>query len=377
MKIGVLTHPLLGNYGGILQAYAMVQVLRDMGHDAYNLEYEPRNYLKRTSKKSRRIKEALRILMLKWGLTWFDFPTPQTLKVSMANYFKNRHIPTLTIEKAGKYDADALSLDACVVGSDQVWRGAYAQQMKTLPFYFLDFVPETLRRNSISYAASFGSDTWEGNEQDTRLCADLLQGFKAVSVREDSGIELCHSHFGVSAERMPDPTMLLSAERYSELISQDETWLPNEKFISAYVLDKSPHISQSLNEAARASKLKLQQLKALTQAKDVRERFPLNIVQWLRMIRDCECLITDSFHGCVFAIMFNTPFVCLGNKKRGTSRFDSLLGRYGLQDRLVVDAAPDKILSVMNNCIDWSAVNEIRSQEQRRGLDFLKNTLPA
>ena len=77
----------------------------------------------------------------------------------------------------------------------------------------------------------------------------------------------------------------------------------------------------------------------------------------------------------IFAIIFNTPFVCLGNKRRGTARFDSLLGKYGLQDRLVLDASADVIQAALSTPIDWARVNSVREKERARGLQFL-NTHP-
>ncbi len=375
MKTGVLTHPFLGNYGGMLQAFAMVEALRQQGHDAYNLEYIPRNYRKRISKLSQRFKEAFRVYLLRCDTVFFDFPTPTRLKVAVGRDFAQKYLPTLSLDTPDGINVHQHQLDAIVVGSDQVWRGAYAEQMQSLPFYFLDFAGETLRKSSIAYAASFGTDTWEGKEKDTAKCAALLREFKAVSVREDSGIKLCEQHFGVQAEQMPDPTLLLPESRYSEIIEAESTWLPGKKFIGSYVLDKSPGISTLLTESAQGMNLQLQQLKAITKARLKRDRFPLSVAQWLRLIRDAEYLITDSFHGCVFAIIFNTPFVCLGNKRRGTARFDSLLGKYGLQDRLVLDASADAIQATLSTPIDWARVNSVREKERARGLQFLNTHL--
>ena len=105
------------------------------------------------------------------------------------------------------------------------------------------------------------------------------------------------------------------------------------------------------------------------------DRIPLSIPQWLRCIRDSECVLTDSFHGCVFAIIFNKPFVCLGNASRGSARFDSLLGTFGLQERLLINPTPEQVANLMRNPIDWEQVNAIRSSEKQRALQFLKENL--
>ena len=106
-----------------------------------------------------------------------------------------------------------------------------------------------------------------------------------------------------------------------------------------------------------------------------RDRFAHTVGQWLRLIRDAEYFITDSFHGCAFAIIFNKPFVCLGNEKRGAARFDSLLGTFGLKDRLVTRPEHDTVLRILNTPVDWEQVNAIRRSEQARALEFLRHNL--
>lgn len=99
------------------------------------------------------------------------------------------------------------------------------------------------------------------------------------------------------------------------------------------------------------------------------------MTQWLRYLRDCDAVVTDSFHGCVFSIIYNKPFVCLGNEGRGSTRFDTLFQVFGLEDRLVTSRDPEKVLRVLQKPIDWERVNAIHEAERQRGLDFLKSNL--
>lgn len=374
MKIGVLTHPLHGNYGGLLQSYAVVTTLCKLGHEAYNLEYMPKNYLKRISSKAKCFKESVRIFLMRCGLRCFDFPTPSRLSVNVGETFQRKHVPSLSIESETGPSVERLGLDSIVVGSDQVWRGAYARQMKTLPFYFLDFVPSELRRKSISYAPSFGTDEWEGDEEETAICGALLRDYKSVSVREESGIEICRSQFKVEAEQVPDPTLLLEPKDYERIIDAEDTWIPERDFLCSYVLDNSPSMLRFLNSLASQTGLYLQPLKSRTVAKLPRDRYPVSVAQWLRGIKDCKYLVTDSFHGCVFAIIFNKPFVCLGNQKRGTARFETLLSTYGLQNRLVCAPTTEIVHDILSTPIDWNKVNTARAAEKERGLAFMKKT---
>ena len=98
--------------------------------------------------------------------------------------------------------------------------------------------------------------------------------------------------------------------------------------------------------------------------------FP-SVTSWLRGFMDAEMVVVDSFHGAVFSIIFNKPFWVIGNKKRGNARFESLLGMYGLENRMVESGQEiDR-----NATIDWNRVNEIRQKEQERCLELLKTVL--
>ena len=265
--------------------------------------------------------------------------------------------------------------DAFIVGSDQVWRGSHANGIESLPHFFLSFASEQQRNRSIAYAASFGSDSWEGSPEETAECARLLKDFKAVSVREHSGIRLCREHLGVEAVQMPDPTLLLEVENYSRLISRWWTRSLPKPCMAVYLLDETEEKKQLTQAVAEHAGLYPQQLTAHGDAPRAMDRIPLSVPQWLRCIRDAECVLTDSFHGCVFAIIFNKPFVCLGNEARGSARFDSLLGTFGLQNRLLNNPTAEQVTECMNTPIDWKQVNSIRCSEKQRALQFLKDSL--
>ena len=262
-----------------------------------------------------------------------------------------------------------------IVGSDQVWRGEYARLIESLPFFFLNFATQSQRRRSIAYAASFGSDEWEGTPEETAECARLLRDFKVVSVREHSGIRICRDVFGVKAVQMPDPTLLLEQEDYNRLIRRWRTKSTKTPFMAVYLLDETAEKTELVQALSQCTGLYPQHLMPHPGAEKLMDRLPLSIPQWLRFIRDSESVLTDSFHGCVFSIIFNKPFICLGNENRGSARFDSLLGTFGLRDRLVTNYDKDAILQLLNTPIDWESVNEIRHSEQQRAIEFLKKNL--
>ena len=351
----------------MLQVYASNHFLRNEGHDVSYLN-PVFTYVRQVhSNILAIIKLIVKHILYKFRL-YRDVP-PSCFYC--AGYGFRRHI------NAGiESEADALkSMDAFFVGSDQIWRDPIDEKRVV---YFLEFATVQQRRASVSYAASFGMDekNWGGGKEDViRKCGHLLREFKAVSVREHSGVKICKEVFGVDAVQMPDPTLLLHTSDYEKIIDSEKTWLPESKYVAAYVLDETDGKAELLQEGAEALNLQLQHLMPHATAKKRRDRFPISVPQWLRLIRDCEYFITDSFHGCVFAIIYNKPFVCLGNAGRGNARFDTLLGTFGLEDRMVTHASPEEIQRVLNTPIDWERVNAIHDAERERGINFLKENL--
>lgn len=362
----------------MLQAYAMVTVLRSMGHSAFNLVFlppRPPSFLKHPIRHLRvRLNLRNRLLSLLLTLRPEKGSSPATGHLALRNgqRFQRQYMPCIWIGDNPAAQLVESGIEAIVVGSDQVWRGRYVRSMNSLPFFFLDFATDAVRCSSIAYAASFGTDTWEGNEQETEVCRKLLQDFKAVSVRESSGVDVCRSVFDRAALHVADPTLLLQSSDYQALIDDEKGKSPDTPFISTYLLDSHSEASSAI---ARILNLPIQPLKDNPQAPHRRDRFPLRVGQWLRLIRDAEYFITDSFHGCVFAIIFNKPFVCLGNESRGSARFDSLLSTFGLQDRLITNHDADSIVQTLTTPIDWDRVNTIRRSEQARALEFLRHNL--
>ena len=360
MEIAILTHLFEGNYGGMLQGYALYKAISALNSGTSILHYS--RPVAQSSLLSQIKSFFYRIIHFR--LLWQHIAMKNIVDtfVSMANI-------KMTSVK------NAMKIDVFVVGSDQVWRCEYARALQSAEFFFLNIATPHQISNSLSYAASFGADEWDGRIEETMECARLLKLFNSVSVREHSGVKICKEVFGVDAVQMPDPTLLLQTSDYAKIIVCDKTWLPESKYVAAYVLDETAGKAELLQESAGAMNLQLQHLMPHATAKKRRDRFPISVPQWLRLIRDCEYFITDSFHGCVFAIIYNKPFVCLGNEGRGNARFDTLLGTFGLENRLVTNASADEICRVLKTPIDWERVNAIHDAERERGINFLKENL--
>ncbi len=276
--------------------------------------------------------------------------------------FIKKYIDTkpLSTVSSGEYEA-------LIVGSDQVWRPAYSN----LDEAYLGFAKEWVGIKRIAYAASFGSDEWEYNKEETEQCRKLIKLFDAISVREKTGISLCKEYLKVDAFHVLDPTMLLTKEDYINNLSiKDVTVSKGDLFF--YFLDPSEDKYNTLDKIAKITGLspftvnsKVEDITATLQ-----ERIQPPVEEWIRGFYDAKFVLTDSFHGCVFSMIFDKPFVVIANNKRGRSRFDSLLEIFDQQFRLIEDVKDVKIVPALFNKPNINLENK-----KSLSLSFLSNAL--
>lgn len=299
MKIGILTHPLGVNYGGILQAYALSTFLRKQGHDVIVLNRQSNLPL---------VKRLVKTILVALHHPRYNNPRYKHL-VSFVKKYINYSKPLSTDGQMSGF-VKGNSMDAVIVGSDQVWRTRFA--MCYGYNYFLDFVPAGVRK--LSYAASFGLSQWEYNNEQTQRIKQLLSEFKAISVREDEGVQLCKDNIGVVAEHVLDPTMLIHADDYQHITSKR---LVEENYVFVYWLGSEDEKRKAL-ESAKIEGKRIIDI-------SLRGSDPLmSIENWLSYIKYADHVVTDSFHGCVFSILFQKQFTICANNSGGNGRLKSL-----------------------------------------------------
>jgi hypothetical protein len=292
--------------------------------------------------------------------------------------FINKHIFTRDLRGGRKklLKKQVEQANAIVVGSDQVWRKPYSN----IPEYLLEF-SRGMKVKRISYAASFGKDDLsEYGDKLIKKSAALAKKFDAISVREDSGVDICNEYWGVKAQQHVDPTLLLEKDDYLKLINEDLNVLKkSDGQIFTYVLDFDTNKDEIIDKVSSHLKMKsfdIMPPKPMTkkELKSNPNKFALpHVTQWLKSFKDADFVITDSFHGSVFSIIFNKPFIAIGNKERGLTRFSSLLRLFNLEDRLVSNS--NGALSIVDSPINWKEVNEIKLREKKRGIKYLKDNL--
>ena len=242
MRLAIFTLPLHTNYGGLLQAYALQTVLQRLGHQAVvlrkkefslGLNIPPSRIINRL--KQRFIdKEDCYIL--------YERKMKQLAPVirQHTERFVSQHINSFWLWRLNSLRES--DFDGYVVGSDQVWRPVFFRNIGNA---FLDFTAHwNVRR--VAYAASFGTDSREYTDAQVRLCRDAIARFDGVSVREESGMELCRQYFGVEAEWVLDPTMLLLPTDYEKIVRQ-ATVPQSPGNLFCYTLDDSPLLQQTIN----------------------------------------------------------------------------------------------------------------------------------
>ena len=241
--------------------------------------------------------------------------------------------------------------------------------------YYLDFCQDMVNMKRISYAASFGVDYWEYDSKMTERCRNLIKYFDKVSVREKSGISLCKNYLGRNdAVWVADPTLLLGMEDYKKLMSSDSN-LQKKKNLFCYLLDdneKKQEFIHKVNEQGEFNVVSINtkvSLKTTMSDEVLKSMAYPKIEEWLRNFYDSSFIVTDSFHGTVFSIIFNKPFVVFANTKRGNSRIESLLSRLGLEGRLV----SDNNYMFIDTHIDWQDVNRRLEDWKKESLDYLSS----
>lgn len=365
MRIGILTLPLHTNYGGILQAYALQTVLERMGHEVHVIE-----------KKRRPLSIPIQKMPFCYGKRIVKNIIGRKCPIFYEQKY-NREQPIIrqnTDKFIKKYihiaeyddfsDIKESEYDAIVVGSDQVWRPKYFGKNQIENAYLKFAEGWNIKR--IAYAASFGTDEWEYNSKQTSECGRLLRMFDAVSVREDSGVDLCKRYFGVEAQHVLDPTMLLDMEDYIKLFEAADT--PKSKGnLLCYILDETEEKKALIKRIADEKGLIPFNVKSISDDinSPLYERIQPPLEQWLRGFYDADFVITDSFHACVFSIIFNKPFIVYGNINRGLSRFISLLNMFGLTERIVNNQTDLKRLENINDDIFYVKWKDIKQNSYK------------
>lgn len=382
-KVGILTYwTSKDNYGQILQCYALQQVLIKIGTEPFLIKYLPfkkqRSIIEKViksisiyrikyyfSKQHKMEKENALLIKRKYEYI--------TQKNTIRNFdlFMNDYIISdkKIYTNIAELKASAPDADVFVCGSDQVWNNDLTDV--NTAGWFLEFTD----KKKISYAASIGRNY---TDAEVKLFTQKIKNFNAVSVREDSAKKLCN-RVGIEAKLVLDPTLLLTSFDYSKIISQ----IDKKVDVFVYIINISdfenvywPNIRDYINanNFSFAATMSSGYLPAYEGFTGYNMDFP-TIQQWLAYIRDSKRVVTSSFHGVVFSILFHTEFavIKLGeNFAASNDRISTLLKQLNICDRYVDDS---NISDIFLKKINWEEVDDRLLELRFNSLDFIRNNI--
>lgn len=360
----MITRHAPSNYGSLLQSFATVTAVEKMGHDCRIIDYVRADEIglkallaqlrQKPSYNNNIIKRLAYILIRYPDEKWAELKFKQMRK----------HYLKMTQSCRCSSDLQRLNADVYMTGSDQVWGPVAGADFDGA--YFLDFTIDSTKR--VAYSASIGRTELPNNV--LGKYNEMLLRYDNIAVRENTAVEML-SQLGIyNVNQVLDPVFLLSVEEWNIIIRRERK--------NDYVLVYQIHNDSKLNDYAIrfADKCGMPLMRVSPFMRQIGRGGRLihlpDISEFLSLIKGCSYLITDSFHGTAFGLIFNRQFVeVLPNNKTG-SRNQSILELVGLTDR-ILKSHDD--YSFIQNRIDYNKVNDVLNMEREKSLNILKNML--
>lgn len=263
-----------------------------------------------------------------------------------------------------------------VSGSDQLFNPTLWPYSG--PQYFLNFASS--RNRIVSYASSFGNDFYDKQNLAARM-GYWLRRFDALSVRESYGVDICRDVFGLEAKKVMDPVFLCDVKEYEKLAESTGKQKTNDYLLS-FFLDPNEAKKNSILYLSRSLNLPYVNLLNATDFENNTKKLGLDntkpnidIEEWLFYYKNADFVITDSFHGTCFAIIFRKKFISVANHQRGANRFISVLEEAGLRDRLVMDISEIEKRPELFDDIDYDRVYETLNPKIQESFRWLENAV--
>lgn len=349
-NIGVITLNDNNNFGNRLQNYAVEAAIKKCGYNPTTIRY------KRTSEKS---SKYMLKLFIKYciNFTWKRQIIKKKKLFKKFNFNINETKKVYTIDNIRK----SIDVESYIVGSDQVWNPNFK---RLTDIELLKFT----NKNKIAFSASFGIGELPKEYWDSTKTA--LNGFKAISVREDAGKKIIEE-LGVDkdVQVLVDPTMLLSADDWDKVSNKPKNINDGEKYILNYFLGKLPdEWDKEIKRIAKENDCRI--INILDESDPY---FVSGPSEFLYLEKNAFLVCTDSFHSSVFSIIYDTPFVVFNRKDKHVSmnsRLDTLLSKFELENRKFNGSISNDLLKC-----DYSNAKKILEKEKEKSKKFLCKAL--
>ena len=367
MKVSLITLHFVKNYGSVLQTYATQEVLKSLGLETEVVDYWQPRYL------DKNILNGNLLFAPQWNKNVLTRTAYKCLKYPshprmcrIFNDFLEKYINLTPIRYSTlrQLQENPPQADFYMTGSDQVWNTTGNDCINRM--YYLDYAPEGKKR--IAYAASFGRSHLE--EWEKKETKELLQKYDYIAMRESSGVEIIRQ-LGMSAVNLIDPTLMLNSNQWSHLIGKER--FSYQDYIFVYMLKGTKQADEYISRVAKKYGLKVIRLgygyhEILKKGKTI--VLP-SVFEFLSLIKNAKCVITNSFHATAFSINFNTPFISI-MRERANSRINDILHLLGIENRKLSDYQNLDLISLP---IDFNKVNQRLNEQRAIALDFLKDAL--
>ena len=369
----------LDNYGACLQAYALQSSIINLGYACKILAYiEPSGY--RIPHRLLSFFKLMIARILSAVSSRFDYIKDSQERKYIFDRFRKKHL-RFYCERRNKVKyfqsiSDLAStvrqFDSFVCGSDQIWNPTFYGMNN--PVYHLRFASN---KNRIAYSPSIGLSSLPEEYQET--FNRYVHDFSSLSVREDAGAKIVHDVCGLDIPVVMDPTLLVGSDFWKQLAQTKKFKKPFDRYILCYIFSNTPEISSYIQSVRDRVQLpvvffNVSTLQYQTDLSYCARR--ADPVDFLNYIRNAEFILTDSFHGTAFSILFEKEFYVIERHRTDESivmisRISSVLNRAGLQDRLVDlrQAIP------FPQTIDYETVNRCLDSWRNESARFLKNAL--
>lgn len=373
MKIGIVTFCKANNYGALLQTYALQETLKE-----YTENVQVLNYLSEQSmimQKTFDIRAYKHIKGLKDKVNKFikRVKNYKERKTSAKNFkaFGEKYLNfTNFYKKYSEFVNNPLDVDVIVCGSDQVWNTDITAGYDSI--YFLD-IPTVKPAFKMSYAASVGRKDFEPTYK--QEIEKQLKTFNYISVREKSSIKLIENASGKAVTNVLDPT-LIANKKIWERLCEDSQPLTNitDKYMLVYVFNNDQNVINIANKISKDLKLKVVSISRNAKYDNLMyETDSGNVAQFVKLIKDSEFVVTNSFHGTCFSLIFEKKFYVIPHTERG-SRMTDLLEILEASDRVMynVEQLPEDITSYK---VDYNKINKNLDREREISKNYLKTSI--
>lgn len=364
-KIGIITFHKAHNYGAVLQAYALQKVL-SQNHNVSIINY--RNEQIEDSYKVVRIKKENIISLAKSLISSFIYYSKNKKRhINFDEFIKEYMNLTDEYKSEQELKDNPPDLDIYITGSDQVWN--YNISGKKIDAYTLNFGNKNIKK--ISYAASIGTLTFD--EINKEKYVENINKIHKISVREEKAQEYLKDVFDNNVEVTLDPTLLVKKEDWEKQFDLENT--EKQKYIFVYTLTKDAKYYEIINWLSKKTGLKVIHLgKRNEKIKNIlRNAYSDGPVEFLKLIKNAEYVITSSFHATVFSLIFNKKFWSIPPKKTG-SRITNLLEKLRISNRIVYTLEEFKNKKY-DEKIDYIEVDKKLEKERKKSIDWLNDAI--